>query len=209
VTDSGTSARRPRLSAEERRDQIVASAHRVFARRGLAGARTRDIAEEAGVNEALVYQHFRSKSELFEAVLVSALRDAENRLDDDLREALPQDHLDADGVKNQMTRQVSRLIVAFTGIEPLLGVVLYGDDEVASTHFREHLNSYLLDTRRALEDFLPHWSHSEFDPQLAVEALIGIIWTRVLIGRLSDREMDLDVEARAIAELMLDGLLAR
>jgi AcrR family transcriptional regulator len=208
VTDQ-PNARKSRLTAEERREQIVESAHRVFARRGLAGARTRDIAEEAGVNEALVYQHFRSKSDLFEAVLVSALEDAEERLNADLLEALPQDHLDADAVKERMTRQVSRLLVAFQGIEPLLGVVLYGDDEVASTHFREHLYAYLVDTRQALEDFLPHWSHSDFDPQRAVEALIGIVWTRVLIGRMTNRRLDVDVEARAIAEMMLDGLIAR
>jgi len=54
-----------RLKKNERREQIIRSATRVFAERGLAGTRTREIAEAAGINEALIYKHFTSKEELF------------------------------------------------------------------------------------------------------------------------------------------------
>ena len=48
---------------------ILAAAERVFARSGLAGARTDLIAAEAGVNKALLYYYFKSKERLYQAVL--------------------------------------------------------------------------------------------------------------------------------------------
>ena len=48
----------------ETEGRILQAARRVFVRRGTAGARMQDIAEEAGVNQALLHYHFRSKADL-------------------------------------------------------------------------------------------------------------------------------------------------
>ena len=48
--------------------RILDAAHVVFLRRGSAGARTQEIAREAGVNSALLHYYFRSKDRLAEAV---------------------------------------------------------------------------------------------------------------------------------------------
>jgi TetR/AcrR family transcriptional regulator len=53
----------------EAREAILAAAERLFARDGLAGARTDRIAAEAGVNKALLYYYFASKERLYEAVI--------------------------------------------------------------------------------------------------------------------------------------------
>lgn len=49
-------------------DRILDAAHRVFLRRGTAGARTQEIAAEAGVNKALVHYYYGTKEALAEAV---------------------------------------------------------------------------------------------------------------------------------------------
>jgi AcrR family transcriptional regulator len=56
----------PRDSDTER--QILDAAHTVFVRHGTAGARMQEIADEAGVNKALLHYYFRSKSRLASAV---------------------------------------------------------------------------------------------------------------------------------------------
>lgn len=61
---------RGRLTAAERRREIVAAAQSVFAASGLAGARTSTIADAAGVAESMLYRHFASKQELFEVAVV-------------------------------------------------------------------------------------------------------------------------------------------
>lgn len=49
-------------------DRILDAAHAVFIRRGTSGARMQQIAEEAGVNKALLHYYFRSKDQLSNAV---------------------------------------------------------------------------------------------------------------------------------------------
>lgn len=55
------------LSTEEK---IRTAARAVFTEKGFAGARTRDIAEAAGINLALLNYYFRSKRKLFEEILL-------------------------------------------------------------------------------------------------------------------------------------------
>jgi len=62
---------KPRGKANADRDteqRILDAAHAVFLRRGTAGARMQEIADEARVNKALLHYYFRSKSRLAEAV---------------------------------------------------------------------------------------------------------------------------------------------
>ena len=49
-------------------NRILQAARAVFIRRGTSGARMQEIAEEAGVNQALLHYYFRSKERLSEAV---------------------------------------------------------------------------------------------------------------------------------------------
>ncbi len=55
---------RKRLTAEERREEILGAALDVFAERGYHGSSIDDIARAAGVSKALIYEHFSSKEEL-------------------------------------------------------------------------------------------------------------------------------------------------
>ena len=59
----------PRLSAEERRIHILEAALNVFSRLGFSGARTKEIAREAGVSETLIFRHFESKENLYRQAL--------------------------------------------------------------------------------------------------------------------------------------------
>ncbi len=60
---------RERLSREDRKAQIIDTALTLFAEKGFAGTRTREIAEAAGISETLIFQHFKTKDELIRAAL--------------------------------------------------------------------------------------------------------------------------------------------
>lgn len=64
-----------RLSSADRRASIITAAKAVFARYGLEGTRTQQIARAAGVSEALLFQHFASKTHLYRAVLREVIAD--------------------------------------------------------------------------------------------------------------------------------------
>jgi AcrR family transcriptional regulator len=58
-----------RLRRAERREQILAAATRAFARSGFAATSLDDIAAEAGITRVILYRHFDSKTDLYQAVL--------------------------------------------------------------------------------------------------------------------------------------------
>ena len=59
------------LSTEQKIKEAAAT---VFQKKGFAGTRTRDIAEEAGLNLALINYYFRSKQKLFDIIMEEKLR---------------------------------------------------------------------------------------------------------------------------------------
>jgi AcrR family transcriptional regulator len=58
-----------RLDSDERRKAIVAAAVPLFARKGFAGTTTKELAEAAGISEALLFRHFPSKKHLYDEIL--------------------------------------------------------------------------------------------------------------------------------------------
>jgi AcrR family transcriptional regulator len=60
------------LTSEEK---IKAAAKTIFMRKGYAGTKTRDIAEEAGINLALLNYYYRSKEKLFNEIMTESLRE--------------------------------------------------------------------------------------------------------------------------------------
>jgi len=67
-------SRKPAHTDVETRDRILAAAHRVFLRQGTAKARTQEVADEAGVNKALLHYYFGTKEALAQEVFVDAQR---------------------------------------------------------------------------------------------------------------------------------------
>ncbi len=57
------------MSGDERRDQILQASVELFSKHGFAGTTTKEIARTAGVSEALVFRHFATKDELYNAIL--------------------------------------------------------------------------------------------------------------------------------------------
>jgi AcrR family transcriptional regulator len=57
------------MSGEARRMELVRVAMRLFSRRGFRGTTTKEIAQAAGVSEAIIFRHFATKHELYAAII--------------------------------------------------------------------------------------------------------------------------------------------
>jgi AcrR family transcriptional regulator len=55
-------------------ERILAAATRAFARHGVTGATTREIARQARVNEVTLFRHFKNKNELLRRVMLQSAR---------------------------------------------------------------------------------------------------------------------------------------
>jgi AcrR family transcriptional regulator len=77
-------AGRRRTKGMRRRKEIIRTAREIFSQKGFAETRVTDITEKAGIAKGTLYLYFRSKEELFLAVI----RDAAERLRHSVAEAL-------------------------------------------------------------------------------------------------------------------------
>jgi AcrR family transcriptional regulator len=65
--------RRPRKSSAARRADVLAAARRLFAERGFHATSTRDLAEAADINDALLYRYFPGKDAILAALVDEAV----------------------------------------------------------------------------------------------------------------------------------------
>jgi AcrR family transcriptional regulator len=77
---AGNVQRGARLSRDARRVQLLGAARDVFAAHGYHAAAMDDIADRAGVSKPVLYQHFPSKLELYQALLTTYVEELTGRL---------------------------------------------------------------------------------------------------------------------------------
>ena len=57
---------------DDTQERILAASKKIFLAKGMSGARMQDIADEAGINKALLHYYFRNKEQLFETIFKEA-----------------------------------------------------------------------------------------------------------------------------------------
>lgn len=61
-------------------EKILIAAKNIFIAKGMAGARMQDIANEAGINKALVHYYFKNKQQLFEVIFSTAVQQISGKI---------------------------------------------------------------------------------------------------------------------------------
>ncbi len=64
------------IKKDNTEQKILDAAQQVFIRKGMEGSRMQEIADEAGINKALVHYYFRNKQKLFEAIFNTVFKKA-------------------------------------------------------------------------------------------------------------------------------------
>lgn len=67
--------RRIRMSANDRRLQLISVGREVFAERGFEASSVEEIAQRAGVTKPIIYEHFRGKEGLFDVIVDREMND--------------------------------------------------------------------------------------------------------------------------------------
>ena len=74
------------MNHKDRRQDILAAAMELFAKKGFRGTTTRDLAAQADVNEAIIFRHFNNKEELYRAILEEKMRQGQSSKIDELKQ---------------------------------------------------------------------------------------------------------------------------
>jgi AcrR family transcriptional regulator len=194
-----TRPRRAYLPAAERRKSIIAAAQQVFARANLQGARTRDIAKAAEVNQATLFEHFDSKQALFhEAVvrpLIDAMRGAHERVEVYETAATPGEL--AGLAEGSSARHLKDMVDIF----PLLTVALFSDPELGRKLYREEVAPLIRQRGEVLRPLLKEG----LDPKLVGLLNFGMLFAVAMDRYLGDGGGDLSELASQLSRLSTSG----
>lgn len=83
--------------------QIIEAARKIFIKKGLSGARMQDIADEAGINKAMLHYYYRSKDKLFDIIFQEAVDQMMARINSILKGNMPLNEKIAAAVENYIT----------------------------------------------------------------------------------------------------------
>jgi AcrR family transcriptional regulator len=158
------SSSRRLLPRDERRAQLIRAAAAAFARQGFAATSLEDVAREAGVTRAIIYRHFASKTDLFQAVL----DDTQERL----RARL--------GASDQYGEETVQALVRAACDDPdgFRLLFLHAQREPEFTSYAEERNRAAAQTAESyLHDALPDPAHrrwvADLIPRLTIELILS------------------------------------
>jgi AcrR family transcriptional regulator len=205
ATPAASGMRRVRMARAERREQIVESARDVFATYGLAGTGIRQLAEGAGVDSALLYHYFSSKDEIFEAAVLDPLRDLVATITELCERMAAGPPLDraAELVETGLVTMV-RL---FRESLPLLGMVLFGGDEMGRQFFIEHLKPMISQSYEAGFRAIDGWVERPPHPAMAT-AIFGMCFLTAVEQHFTCSEIDEAGLGPVLRDFVLHGLSA-
>lgn len=170
-----------RLSASDRREQILDVASGLFARKGYQGTTTREIAEEAGINEALLFRHFPSKENLY-WTMIQGLCGALGR-----RQRV-QEILDRGGTDLEIFESIARDFLTRTPrdreLTRLLWFTALENHELSARFF----NTFIAEYYQALAGYISRrirlGAFRKTDPLLAARSFIGMVVYHFLVQEL-------------------------
>ncbi|HYH49415.1 MAG TPA: TetR/AcrR family transcriptional regulator [Acidimicrobiia bacterium] len=189
-----------RMPAAERRLQLIDVARQVFLKSGREGVSTHQIAEAAGVNVALLYQHFRSNTELFDVAVLEPLA---QRLRDRVTEvkAAPPSELPPREYLAEMHIALLGLLVE---VAPMLSIALFGDQAAGREFYLDHVEPLIVEwiesTYRRLDS-----SHRPANPAIVAQSAFGTHLTIALYANLMSVTVDVPVVARDVSDFLYLG----
>lgn len=195
VSQCSTGSARRRFTAADRsreltRARLLASGKELFARHGLHGVTSHDIARHAGVAAGTFYLHFKDKTDLFRQIALDTMADLRRLLELANPPGLPL----RDGVRARV-----EAIVTFAEDNRDVMRILFGNDTEAAQIESELLDQLAAEvacgrSQRVQQGEMPR----EIDPGVLSQALVGM-FARVIRWWLED-------PGRASRETVIESL---
>ncbi|MGE0304380.1 MAG: TetR/AcrR family transcriptional regulator [Acidimicrobiia bacterium] len=162
---------RVRLTGQARRQRILDAARTVFMRNGFEGARTKQIADEGGMAEAMIYRHFDSKEELFAAAVVAPF---EQVVEHALADAAAFPSISGHDRIEYSDRLHCEMHEAMRGLVPFLGPALFANPESGLKFYMERLLPLWTAYENAIVGFQKSHEHRDIDPVMLSRMMIGL-----------------------------------
>ena len=196
-----------RIPSTERRRQILAVATELFAKQGFKGTTTRQVADKAQANEAILFRHFPHKEDLYWAVIEDKSHAAPGKewLRNQLASSAP-DHEIFAGIaaglieRNTADTTLTRLLL-YTALE---------EHELSARFFQTFVADYYDVLANYIRRRIAEGSFRAVDPLLAARGFFGMIVYHLLVQELFQgqryQKFDVNRVAETVTEMWLEGM---
>jgi AcrR family transcriptional regulator len=197
-----------RMSAQQRREQIVEVAAELFSRKGFTSTTTKEIAERAGVSEAIIFRHFTTKDELYSAILDHKVRQCAERAMASLEWAARRKD------DRAFFSTLAFEILEFHGNDPtIMRLLMFSALEghnLSEIFFNSTARRPREMVRRYIKRRMADGAFRAIDPDVCARAFVGMVIYHVQLshifklegrGRLSNRQI-----ADRLADIFLNGV---
>lgn len=199
-----------RLAAHHRRQQLIDSAMRLFSLQGFDGTTTREIAEGAGVNEAIIFRHFTNKEDLYWAVV-------SNRIQASGRKQKLQELIACGGDEREVLTAIAETWLRRTRKDAALSRLLFFSALRNRRLSDEFFRTYIVEAFDLLADYFRKAANQRrfrnVNPVVAARGFLGMIAYHSLVQELFGgnhyQQFDPHVLAAQLADIWLDGISAK
>lgn len=198
-----------RIPAEDRRQQLIEAAMGLFAQQGFKGTTTRQIADRAQVNEAIIFRHFPRKEDLYWAIIDSKCRAAG-------RQRELQDKLQRNGNTREVFAAIAEDILRRntedTTLSRLLLFSALENHRLSHRFFRTYVADYYEALAEHIRERIRKGEFRRVDPLLAARGFLGMVVYHFLVQELFGgkryQKFDTRQVSRTLADIWLQGMLA-
>jgi AcrR family transcriptional regulator len=191
------------MRADERRETILAAALDVFAERGLAGGRLREIAARSGITEPYLFRHFTSKAELYEAAVTEPLIALIERFEQQIN-SIP----DSRGHTGAtLVLEINRTILEFM-LEaiPYIGVAMFSDPTEGGTLYTNEIYGRVHEPIRLLLSRIVGWPSPAVSLDLVANSMWGLNYGIALDALHTGLDIDIAKTAERVTRLYVSGI---
>lgn len=208
-----TTKHAPRMAAEDRRQQILDVAIRLFSQKGFRGTTTKEIALAAGVNEAIIFRHFATKRDLYSAIIDQKACAADvQTIDAEIEKAM----------SHQNDRKVFETI-AFHILnkheedESFMRLMFYSaleGHELSDLFFRNYVSERFRLLAGYIKQRIAAGVFRKIDPMIGVRMFFGTVLHHAIMNRFFNQSLGAQkliisnrIAAERFAEIFLAGII--
>lgn len=200
-SSSPVKRQRQRKSPEQRREDILLAARKVFAEQGFRCAEVQQIADRAGIGKGTIYRFYTTKDELFQAAVDAAMQRLTGKVDAALEHR--QDPL------LQLRAAFAAYIEFFREHPEVIALFVH---ERAELRGGKPLYFVYSEARRRrwvgiCQQLIDRYSCRVNDPELILDAIANLAYGSVFVHRITGRSGVFDDEAEKLTDLLFNGIL--
>lgn len=189
--------------------KIIESAIDAFAKYGFTGCSTAQIAENAGVSEALLFKYFKSKKKLLDAVLIEIVTQRIPIIlykETDQLHALPTSNEPLECLRNFVKAKLKLVQANIRYFKILINEIQYHND-IREIYTHKVVPQFLGEMSGWIEKLQHSPNVRKIPPRTAFRSLVGMMNMILLDQALISPHLDLEAEIDIVFDLFLYGMI--